>query len=149
MKIYIRGFAEAQKEIERDLTSHTIVVIEHLMKIYLMPDHESAYHWKKEIASQIYIVDKLKNNKKFPTAKQIYSWTYGKKQDLITDRKWFQIFVEDICEEYNRDLIESPMNFMNEFDDICVSYFQWLSNELSQTGRVSKSAIISKIDQLI
>ena len=149
MKLYIRGFAEMQREIERNLTAHTDEIIEHLLKCYLMPEHSSVNHWKSEIANQIYKVDRLKNNKKFPSAKQIYKWTYDKKQDLITDVRWFTKYVGMICEEYSIDIDESPADFMGDFDRICVEYFTWLSNELSQIGLISKSEIYSKLNELL
>lgn len=146
---YIYGFADSRKDMERELSSHTLEIIEHLLKIYLMPEHESAYHWKKEIASQIYCVGKLKNTKKFPTAKQIYEWTYYKKQDLVTDKRWFAKLVFGICEEYDIELLEDSNDFMYDFDDVCVSYFQWLASELSDVGLLTKPEIIAKITELI
>ena len=79
MKIYIRGFAEMQREIERKLASHTDEIIEHIIKLVLMPGSSARNHWQGEIAGQLKSIDKLKNTKKFPSAKQIYKWTYGKK----------------------------------------------------------------------
>lgn len=149
MKIYIRGFAELQKEVERNLTSHTDEVIEHLLKLYLMPNHSANNHWKKEIASQIYKVDRLKNNKKFPSAKQIYNWTYDKKQDLITDVRWFTKFCNMICKEYSVELEQFPGDFIGDFDSICVSYFKWLAEELSDIGLVTSDEIYQKLDELL
>lgn len=79
MKIYIWGFAEAQKEVERRLSAHTDEIIEHIIKLVLMPDNSARNHWEGEIAGQLKSIDRLKNSKKFPSAKQIYKWTYGKK----------------------------------------------------------------------
>lgn len=78
MKIYIRGFAETQKEVERRLSAHTDEIIEHIIKLVLMPDNSARNHWEGEIAGQLKSIDRLKNSKKFPSAKQIYKWTYGK-----------------------------------------------------------------------
>lgn len=149
MKIYIRGFAEIQREIERNLTSHTDEIIEHLLKCYLMPDHSAISHWKREIANQIYKVDKLKNNKKFPTAKQIYNWTYGKKQDLVTDIRWFSGLVKNICDEYLIEIDTDPSDFMNEFDNICYEYFTWLAKELSIRGLIPYSEIYQFLNGLL
>lgn len=149
MKIYIRGFAELRKEVERKLSEHTDVVIEHLMKCYLMPNHSALIHWKQEIATQINRVDKLKNGKKFPSAKQIYNWTYGKKQDLVTDIRWFSGLVQDVCDEYNLILENDPLDFQSEFDKLCQNYFEWLANELSVRGLVPRSEIYTKLDALL
>lgn len=149
MKLYIMGFAENQKDIERNLTAHTDEILEHLLKCFIMPQHTATQHWKQEIASQIYKVDRLKSGKKFPSAKQIYNWTYHKKQDLITDPRWFSASVYDICEQYGVELEISPDAFMLEFDAICVKYFKWLSEELSDVGRVSRVEVYQKLDELL
>lgn len=39
--------------------------------------------------------------------------------------------------------------FTKEFDDICVEYFRWLSNELSQIGLITKSKIYNKLNELL
>ena len=149
MNLYIRGFAEARREIERNLTAHTDEILELLLKCFIMPQHTATQHWKQEIASQIYMVDRLKAGKKFPSAKQIYRWTYGKQQDLITDPRWFSAFVYDICNQYGVELEISPDVFMPEFDAICVKYFKWLSEELSDVGRVSRAEVYQKLDELL
>lgn len=149
MKLYIMGFAEAQKAVERRLTEHTDEILEHLLKCFIMPQHTATQHWKQEIASQIYKVDRLKAGKKFPSAKQIYSWTYHKKQDLITDPRWFSKFVYGICDQYGVELEISPDVFMPEFDAICVKYFKWLSEELSDVGLVTRGEVYQKLDELL
>lgn len=114
-----------------------------------MPQHTATQHWKQEIASLIYKVKRLKSGKKLPSARQIYNWTYHKKQDLITDPRWFSAFVYDICDEYGVELEITPDTFMSEFDAICVKYFKWLSEELSDVGLVSRCEVYQKLDVLL
>lgn len=90
----------------------------------------------------------MKNGKKFPTAKQIYSWTYGKKQDLVTDIRWFSKFVNGICEDYSIEIDKSPAEFMMDFDSVCVEYFQWLANELSQSGILNRSEVYAELNYI-
>lgn len=149
MKIYIRGFAELQREVERKLSAHTDEIIDHLMKCYLMPNHSAINHWKQEIAIQINRIDKLKNGKKFPTAKQIYSWTYGKKQDLVTDIGFLSKLIKGVCEEYSVEVMESPYEIMDKFDFICTEYFKWLATELSRVGMVNRSEVYTKLNELL
>ena len=149
MKIYSRGFAELQKEVERKLSCSTDAVIEHLAKCYLMPDHFAVNHWRQEIFGLIHRVDMLKNGEKFPSAKQIYNWTYGKKQDLVMDIRWLSKFVEGICEDYSIELDKSLTEFMVDFDSICTAYFQWLANGLSQTGLINKSEAYAKLHAIL
>ena len=66
-----------------------------------MPNHSALNHWKQEIYSFIHNVDKLKGNKRFPTSKQIYDWTYGKKEDVWTTKELVQI-MNDFDENYSK-----------------------------------------------
>ena len=66
MKLLISEFAEDKYTIERELSSHTMPIIEHLAKCLLMPNNDSYNHWKKEIIYQISDINKLKSSKKFP-----------------------------------------------------------------------------------
>lgn len=149
MKIYIRSFAEVQREIERKLSSHTDEIIEHMIKLIVMPDNSARNHWKGEIAGQLSKIDKLKNGKKFPTARQIYAWTYGKKQDLVTDRGWMQVTIRDIEDQYDVYVDMTADEFCNIADEICAEYFSWLADELSIVGKVASRDIYNKLDELI
>lgn len=149
MKIYIRGFAEAQKEIERRLSAHTDEIIEHIIKLVLMPDNSARNHWEGEIAGQLKSIDRLKNSKKFPSAKQIYKWTYGKKQDLVVDAKWMGVSIREIEEIYDVYIDQSVYDICDTVDEVCTNYFQWISIELSTVGKVSTPTIYRKLDELI
>ena len=85
MRIFVTEFAESKKEIERELKPKTENIIEHLFKLYLVPEHTAVNHWKQEIYSFLHTIDKLKGSNKRPTKEQIYKWTFGKKEDLFDD----------------------------------------------------------------
>ncbi|MCM1232045.1 MAG: hypothetical protein NC489_18140 [Ruminococcus flavefaciens] len=149
MKIYIRGFAEAQKEVERKLSAHTDEIIEHIIKLIVMPDNSARNHWEGEIAGQINRIERLRNSKKFPKAKQIYDWTYGKKQDLVTDRGWMSVAMRDLADQYG-DLEEIAVDDLCDVADyVCRQYFSWLADELSTVGRVATRDIYDKLDSLV
>lgn len=149
MKIYIRGFAELQREVERKLSTHTDEIIEHIIKLILMPKNSARNHWQSEIAGQIRTIDKLKSSKKFPTAKQIYNWTYGKKQDLVTDVGWMGVSIDEIEYQYKITNELSVKKVCDMVDSACFEYFKWLSTELSRVGKVSTPDIYKKLDSLL
>lgn len=49
MRIFVTKFADSKREIERHLNDVTEPIIEHLLKLYFMPNHESRNHWCIEI----------------------------------------------------------------------------------------------------
>lgn len=149
MKIYIRGFAEMQREVERTLSAHTGEVIEHMLKCYLMPDHPAVNHWKSEIANQLNHVDKLKSSKKYPISSQIYNWTYGNNKHMITDLAQFADLVGIICSDYSIELNISYEELADTFDSICKEYFSWLAEKLNKTGTIKNSDIYRKLDELL
>lgn len=149
MKIYISAMAETRTEIERALNGATYQVIENIFKLLLLPNHAAVNHWRKEIASSIYEVGKLKSTKRFPTAEQLYAWTYKKKQDLVTDVTWVSRLINNICYEYDVKNNFVPFEISNQIDSICELYFSWLSSELAAYGYVEFKMIYSKLDDLL
>lgn len=149
MKIYIIGMSDSKKDIERYMGDHTKQIVLHLAKLLLLRGHSASSHWKKEIASQIFEVSKLKKTNKFPTKDQLYKWTYGKVQDLVTDKRWITPMIETIAYEYDTDIFVTPRELSNLLDHVCVDYFQWLSSSLAVSGQVSFPAIYRKIDELL
>ena len=153
MVFLINEFAEDKRTVERYLSNHTMPVIEHLAKCLLMKDNQSYNHWKKEIIQQISSVDKLKNTKKYPTEKQIYTWTYGKKQDIITDFKSMLHFFRNIEYDYNIKLKYENRKDLEQLcktlDMFCVKYFAFLAKCLSTTGFLDKAKANWLIDDFV
>lgn len=148
MKIYITAQALQKREMETRLATRMSDVIEHMLKLYLMPNHSARNHWETEIYTFIHSVEKLKQSKKYPTKEQIYSWTYDKVQDLVTDTSWMTLAIEDICDQYNIQLTISINTVIYELDNLCIIYFSWLSENLSERGRLTNREIYQKLDEL-
>lgn len=149
MNDYVFGFAESRIAIEVYLNGRTNQIIEHICKLVLMPNHSARNHWKKEIASQLHIIDKLKNTKKYPTQKQLYSWTYVKKKDLLQDNSWMSKMYNHVIKEYHRNPDISLEDFAYASDQICNEYFTWLSDVLSKDGFVDYGDIYDMLDSLL
>lgn len=146
----ILAMSESAREIKRDLTSATNLVIEHLLKLYLMTSHESENHWRREVYSFIHNVKKLSTSKKFPSTKMIYEWTYGVYQDVVTDEKYMEVMVRSIEEDYDYDF--SYLNISEvckNMDKVCQRYFSWLSDSLSKVGVVSPKQVYGKLDEIL
>lgn len=152
MRIFVTEFADSKQELERDLKVKTDAIIEHLFKLYLMPNNVSRNRWKREIANFLYKISKLAGKNKFPTYKQLYSWTYLKFQDVITDTRYMKNMINDFLDEYKDDIKEIRKTYpqiCDEFDNICSCYFKWLCENLSEVGLVSRSDIFNKLDDIV
>lgn len=149
MKYYIKSVPSSQMMIIRNLESHTDLIIEHIIKLVLMPKHTARAHWKSEIAAQIKSVKKLDGKNRFPSSEQIYAWTYEPNQDLVTDVKWMGAAIKEFEGDYGIKVTESTKNICTLVDDVCQNYFKWLSEQLSDVGRVAPSMIYQKLDELI
>ena len=148
--LIIKEFADSKREIERELKAKTKQIIEHLFKLYLMPNRMDRSHWKSEIANFLDSVSKLSGKNKFPTFKQIYAWTYGKYQDVITDNKYIKVMVDNIIYDYKiSEIRKTYPQICEEFDFICQQYFKWISEKLSSIGIVSRPEIFKKLDEII
>lgn len=149
MRIFVTEFADSKREIERKLSDNTDKVIEHLLKLYLMPKHTAKNHWIGEIANFLNKVNRFTGKNKFPDAKQIYAWTYFKWKDLVTDTSYMNIWVDNICDEYNIEINKSIEDICSEFDYVCEQYFRWLASKLSVGGVVERQSIFKKLNELL
>lgn len=145
----ILGVAQTKKDLEFAFNGPTYQIIENIFKLVLMPNHSAVNHWRKEIASQIYMINKLKSTKKFPSADQIYSWSYAKQQDLVTDVDWTARLIDHLTYEYGAENNFEPSEIAEIVDNICTQYFSWLSDELSAHGIVSYKQIYAVLDSLL
>ena len=148
IRIFVTEFADSKREIEHTLNISTDNVIEHLLKLYCMPNSENRNHWCTEISNFLCRVKRFAGKNKFPTVKQIYNWTYFKWKDLITDINFFRGMVDDIEFDYSISINGNINTMSNEFDYICEEYFNWLAGGLSMFGRVSRQDIFNKLNEL-
>ena len=132
--------ADTNQDVKNFLRNRTDSLFDHLIKIFLYSNLQECNPWKREVASVLSWVPKLKNRKKYPSVK------------LILDRTWFvyedilDILIENIVE----DMYETPEPY--DFDYIYNKmelYFYWLAENLSKYGRVSREDIFNKLDELI
>lgn len=148
MKIYITAMTESRKEIERSLKGSAEAVVEHIMKLVLMPHHSARNHWKQEIAALLHKVDRLAGSKKYPSAQDIYKWTYGKIRDRVTDTIYMEEMLYGLTTDYNIETDMTPNEFCGLTDSACTQYFKWLSDRLSSIGMIASQRIYDKLDEL-
>ena len=149
MKIYIKAQARQMRELEWMISSHADVIVEHILKLIIMPEHSAANHWKQEIATQLNRVKKLKSTGKYPTSDQIYSWTYEKVSDDIMDARWLEDLIDVIESDYNTYVSIDINTVMKSLDMICKDYFSWLAKNLSEKGMISNAKAYEILDSLI
>ncbi len=142
-------FAENKREIERQLSDKTDILVEHILYLIMDKNNSASNHWKQEIYSFIHSVKKLSGKNKFPTSKQIYGWTYDKISDCVTDTDWISVFVEDACDKECFENIYSITDISKRLHSFCTDYFTWLSESLSRIGIVSRQDVIHELDILI
>lgn len=149
MKKYVYVFSQSRREIKRMLYGRTKQFIENICKLILMPDHSARNHWMKEIASQIFDIDRLSNNNRYPMKKQIYDWSYKKQQDLVTDTIRMKEMKRHLITEYHLESYMDPADFSEVADSICYEYFSWLADRLSNKGFVPYIDIYEKLNELL
>lgn len=129
--------------------SHADVIVEHILKLILMPDNSARNHWEQEIASQLNRVKKLKSSGKYPTSDQLYSWTYEKVSEDIMDLNWLSELVEVIESDYGTAVTNDIRTIRKELDSVCKCYFSLLADKLSQKGMVSNAKVYEILDSLV
>ena len=150
MKIYINAMAETKARIESEMSGRSLSrALTHILCIILAPDSQTVNHWMNEIYAFRHDIDKLKGKNKFPSANEIYKWSYNKKQDLITDVNWMKLTIEDVKDNENISDSRSPATISKIMDSICVEYFKWLAENLSKVGVVSNRQVHEKLNELI
>lgn len=149
MRIFVTEFADSKREIERELKPKTENIIEHLFKLYLVPEHTAVNHWKQEIYFFLHTIDKLKGNNKRPSKKQLYDWTFGKKEDLFDDDYYTEGMIETIEYTYNVNITADTFEVNEAMFQICKSYFAWLAEILSEKGIVVPRQVYNKLDELL
>lgn len=149
MKYYIRSFSFSQSEIARKLSAPMKIIIEHLLYIVLAPESTTVHHWCSEIYGFLNYVGKLDRKNRFPKQRQIYEWTYGKMQDLVTDERFMSVMIKSAVRK-ERFTVDVPINeIITKLDHVCTDYFSWLSQELSTVGIVDSDDVESKIRDMV
>ena len=148
VKLLYTEYAMQKDKIKNKLIDNTEPIIEHLLKLYLMPEHSATNHWKQEIANFINKVGNLKGTNKFPKFKQIYDWTYGSYQDVITIPNYLDKMIQTIIYDYDLEISYDIRDVVKDFNKICETYFTWLAKELSSCGVVSKTDIYRELYSL-
>jgi hypothetical protein len=147
---YIYGFADTPKEIERSLMDKAGNIIDHLLYIILAPNTSTVNHWAHEIYAFISRVPKLKGKNKYPSAEQLYAWTYLKWRDSFIDNDTTMLRIiqaaqqeENIPGDFDIDIVR------NNLDYACTEYFTWLCVELSANGRITPDIAKTEISEII
>lgn len=149
MKIYLSEYAKSKQAMEDNIGNRVDVIIEHLIKLILLPQNESRKHWEGEIAGQLNRVHKLKNKNKYPTKGQLLDWTYYYAEDDMKDISWLTNEISNIELDYDTKVTIAPQELSIKLNLIAYDYFIWLSNILSIDGSVSNMKIYQKLEEIV
>lgn len=139
MYIYIRSMSEAQNKIYDKLTDASDNIVEHIVKLILYPNAQEVNHWKREIFSFLWKVDKLKGKNKYPSEKFIYN-------ALSTHTDNLGVYLDVIQDEYS----DTPQSISVETAERCVDeYMKWVASNLSVTGGLKSKEVYAKLDSII
>lgn len=148
MKRYIYSMATSRSELGDYFESHTRVIMENLIKLYLYPYDESVMHWRREIANQLNCTDKLKGSHKLPSAKFIFKNTYEEHSRYIPR------YIECVIEKYGEPRSLSHSSTSDSFSGVeellirsIRNYFLWISAELSDQPQLTYSSIYKYLEE--
>lgn len=133
-------FAENRQEVARDLKKGSENLYEHLIKVWMFPNVSEQNHWKVEIGTKFMVkVDKLKNTKRYPSAKFILDHTWNIWEDALMDR------IPAVLEHID----ETPLDvsYYNIYDAIH-DYMTWAAEILSKRGVLNPKDCYNEVEQL-
>ena len=142
MKIF--EFADAKDNIKNKLKDKSDELVYHLVKIFIFPNCGITSHWCKEVYGFIHSVPKMKNKNKFPKKEFIFDNTFGVWGDTVE-----YCIITAIKDYHNLVPMFNKENGLGVCEAAVRKYFNWLSEELSNIGRVASSDVYKKIDSLI
>lgn len=149
MKIYISAQSLKRNEIMQDVHRKSAVIVEHLLKLILMPDNPARNHWQGEIAGQLNHIRSMKGSNKYPSAKMLMQWLYYDSEDLICTKSSIRVDLNNILDDYGYEYDGDLDDLISDLQDVCYSYFSWLSEKLSEDGAVRNQEIYRKLDMLV
>ena len=130
--------ADTRRETIRQLKLTLNPLFHHLTKLVMFPNAQEVNHWRKEVSDLLNTVDKMKQNKKFPSKQFILDNTWEIKNDTLNER------MEALLKEYDYSTDATHDDIYNKLE----AYFDWLSEELSTKGIVARPDIINKLKGL-
>jgi hypothetical protein len=149
MKRYIQGMAFSRADVIEKIQHNIEKSIDHFIRLIAFPSSWDVNHWKTEIYGHLHDMYKMGSSKRFPDKKLIYDYTYGKRQDLITDPTYFKkrLKQNEITEKLKCEI--DITEAMNEVDRVCTGYYDWLASKLSTTGYVTSDEVYAELNQLL
>lgn len=149
MKIYISAQSLKRNEIMLDVHRKSAVIVEHLLKLILMPNNSARNHWQGEIAGQLNYIRSMKGNNKYPSSKMLIQWMYYNSKDLMCTKSSIQVDLNNIFDDYGYEYTDSLDDLISKLQNVCYAYFSWLAQKLSEAGAVRNQEIYKKLDMLV
>jgi len=130
-----RAWIAEISDVKNNFMHYAPDVIEHLIKIWLNPNHESVNHWISEVYSFMPRVLRLKG-KCIPSEKLVMKYTYKGFADLIPG------FADETIQKCGQEK-ELDLKALNRW---VKAYFKWYHYALDENGRASEISITNWIN---
>lgn len=140
MKIYCQ--AKKKSKIGSDLDNHTLPCMEALAQLYLFGNRNSDFkhHWASEVWNHFRAIDRLKKTNKFPSADFIYEHTWKLNENRV------QIALDKaVLHERNLTVDKDKYEDLDLATEIMQNYFGWMSESLSENGRLNFSEVKAEL----
>ena len=150
--IRYKEFASERNDIKLELISKREQLILHLFKIFYHggENPERLNHWCGDLYDLLYWLPTLKSSHRFPDFDLVYDTLWGDREE------GFFIFSSEIIKKLNikskkrpKDgfgLIKKERRGCREF---CRKYFIWVSEQLSEKGRITEEDVKEEIKILL
>lgn len=146
---YFIEHAKALSDVKAMLNNKEPIIKEHLIKLYFWRSYNAKNHWEGKIYGNIPELPVIKGSKKLLSKDKILECLYGYSEML---QKQTPRSVERV------EFIEPDLPIVSEhitskdcynFKCFCDEFFDYVSNELSRLGNLSKRKTYDVLDKLL
>ena len=141
--------AKPKRSIETMLSNHTRSIVEHLLKLFYFRDTQWQNKWLKDLNTSTPDVPLFSHNKNLPDKKfilqNLWLWTADTYERTVYRK------VIDIIKNYTKlscaNILKKPD--IDKTKKFCNEYFDWASDELSNSGVITLDDIKGIIPKLL
>lgn len=136
----ILAMSRNKMDVAADLEEITRPTIEHLIKLRLYSNTDYVGYWRKEVATFLCEVPRLKQSNKYPSKEFILLNTIDLNNDSIEN--CYKVVIAD-----NDEITPVEHNYDELISDI-YDYFDWIAGELSNRGKVARNEVVNKLSEM-
>lgn len=146
MKLKIFEFAVNRKNAVNKLTSIQDLVLNHMLCIFYWRNETPVNHWKKEVASFLDQIPKLKGNTTL-SYKTVHQELYDYISDILYDR--IESFIIGIMYKENYTLPDINDPDVDNLKKFLESFYDFVALKVSEDGYILFADTYRKINELL